>query len=143
MGGKPVDKRSNQRCGEEQGCLLNGVAATQHVRPRGYNPGAAAFGAVASEDVGPQPTIKPRVLERTHSDPNVVTKELLHNMQTATEAGAFFSRDPSDNKTVKLGGTLGVGRRETRRPLWRPRCVWQRRRGEAEGSYAARRSFAS
>ena len=98
---------------------------------------------MASEDVGPQPTKKPRVLVRTRSDPNVVTKELLHNMQTAAEAGAFFSRDPSDTKTVKLGGTLGVGRRETRRPLWRSRCVWQRRRGEAKRAYAARRIFAS
>ena len=50
---------------------------------------AAASGAGASGNVGPPPTKKTRVLERGHSDPNVVTKELLNNMQTTTDTGAL------------------------------------------------------
>lgn len=70
-------------------------------------PGAAvpaATGAVAEDSPRPSPpaTKKSRTLERGHSDPAVVTKELLHNMRSAAEAGAFYSTDPNDHKTVEF-----------------------------------------
>ena len=103
----------------------------------------ASIGAVASDDVGSQPTKKPRVLGRTRSDPNVVTKEILHNMQTAAQAGAFFSKDPSDNKTVELRARWALRGTNARRPPWRFRWILRRRRGEARYSYAVRQFLAS
>ena len=63
---------------------------------------AAAFGAGASEYVEAPPTKTTRVSERGHSDPSVVTNELLSNAQTAADRGAFYSTDPHDNTTVEF-----------------------------------------
>ena len=66
------------------------------------NLAAAAFAAGASEEVVPPPAKKTRLLDRAHSDPTVVTKELLRTMQTTADAGALYPTDQSDNKTVEL-----------------------------------------
>jgi len=63
---------------------------------------AAAPGAETSESVVPLPTKKARVLERSRSDPKMITRELLDIMKTAADTGAFYSTDPNDNKTVEL-----------------------------------------
>ena len=62
----------------------------------------AAPGAATSESVVMSPTKKARVLERSRSDPKMITRELLDIMQTAANTGAFYSTDPNDNKTVEL-----------------------------------------
>ena len=63
---------------------------------------AAAPGAETSESVVLSPTKKARVLERSRSDPKMITRELLDIMKTAADTGAFYSTDPNDNKTVEL-----------------------------------------
>ena len=63
---------------------------------------AAASGAENTTSLVPSPTKKARVLERSRSDPKLITRELLDIMKTAADTGAFYSTDPNDNKTVEF-----------------------------------------
>ena len=63
---------------------------------------AAASGAENTTSLVPSPTKKARVLERSRSDPKLITRELLDIMKTAADTGAFYSTDPNDNTTIEL-----------------------------------------
>ena len=67
-------------------------------RDAGSNVGALATVVVA--DGGPPP--KRRQLERTNSDPTVITQQVLQRMQSATARGDFTSTDATSPDTVEF-----------------------------------------
>jgi len=98
---------------------------------------AAASGAENTTSLVPSPTKKARVLERTRSDPKLITRELLDIMKTAADTGAFYSTDPND-KRQSIWGALDVAGRQEQRRVGRRRRHWRGQRGEAHDPYAFR-----